>query len=186
MSDPRNGAEVLALIKPTRREESTELCLRPDLLDAWETANDTLITQRAKDETTGRLSSGVSATARTLAKKVTDLENEIRETAISFRFRAMSKDQWRTLCDNHPPRKGNELDQFGGYDRDAVLDAAVSLCLIDPAFDDASWADFLEVVNPAEWAELRNTVNAVNRSVVDAPKSVLASQILSSRGGSSK
>lgn len=187
MSEPQSGAELLAKIKPRLREEITQICLRPDLLDAWEEANTALSEQRVKDTTNARLSSGVSAETKRLAQKVQDLEAEIEATAIRFHFRAMPKDEWRALCDNHPPRKGNDMDLYAGYDRDAVIDSAVRKCLFDPVFDDESWAQFLAVCNPSEWNELRTTVTSVNRSVVgDAPKSVLASQILSKRGGGSR
>lgn len=187
MSEPMDGRALLARIKPTLREESTQLCLRPDLFEAWEEANQALIESRMKDRASQRLSSSGDSTAtKTLAKKVQALEAEIAEHAITFRFRALPKDKWQALCDRHAPRKGNELDLFAGYNRDAVIDAAVRVCLVDPVFDDVSWGEFLEVVNPAEWNELRTVVNQVNRAGGDLPKSELASQILSKRGSGSR
>lgn len=62
----------------------------------------------------------------------------------------------------------------------------VRACLIDPVFDDASWAQFLEVCNPSEWQELRSRVQSANRGVVDLPKSELASRILTKRGSTSR
>lgn len=180
-TEPQNGAELLARIRPTLREESTYLCLRPDLLKAWEEAQEALAEQLAKDAAGSqqRVGQGASSKkARDLAAEVARLEAEIEETQVKFTLRAMRQDKWRSLCDSHAPRKGNELDLYSGYNRDAVLDAAVRECLIDPIFDDASWATFLEVCNPSEWAELRNVVTVVNRAVVDAPKSDLASRIL--------
>lgn len=184
--EPQSGAEVLARIRPTRREESTFLCLRPDLLDAWEDANNRLAELQTEDAAGARLGTGVSAATKAAAKRVKELEDEIEATQIKFTLRAMSKDQWRVLCDANPPRKENQMDQYVGYDRDAVLDAAVRECLVDPVFDDASWAAFLDVCNPSEWAELRSTATSVNRSVTDAPKSALASRILDKPANASK
>jgi hypothetical protein len=184
-SETQSGADLLARIRPQKREESTQLILRPDLVDEWQKADDQLTNQRMADAANKRLASGVSQTTRDLAKKVQKLEREIEKFAITFRFRAMSKDEYRALCDSHPPRQGDQVDQFTGYNRDAVLDAMVRACLYDPVFDDAAWAEFVSVCNPSEWDELRDTVNSVNRGVVDAPKSVLASRILTKRGSAS-
>lgn len=186
MTAPLNGAELLARIRPVLREESTQICMRPDLIDAFHEAEAALAQARTGDAAGQRLGSGISASTKTLAKKVQALEKEIEECAITFRFRAMTKDEWRALCDNHKPRKGDQLDAYVGYDRDAVNDEAVRKCLFDPVFDDASWAELMGVINPSEWKELRETVNLANRSVVDTPKSVLASQTLSKPGSASR
>lgn len=185
MSQPLSGADLLARIKPMLREESTQICLRPDLLDEWDAANSALAASQVEDSS-GRLASGVSSKTRGLAQKVADLEAAIEESAITFKFRAIPKDRYRAVCDNHPPRKGNEIDQLLGHNRDAVADAMVRECLIDPVFDDESWAHFLEVCNPSEWQELKHAVQSVNRGVVDLPKSELASRILTKRANASK
>lgn len=187
MSEPQSAADLFARIKPTMREEATTLCLRPDLLDAHEEATTALAEQRVSDSGSGqRLGQGNSKASKDLAKRVQEIEAEIDATQVRFVLRAMSKDKWRSLCDSCPPRKGNDMDAYAGYDRDAVLDAAVRLCIVDPVFDEVSWHQFLDVCNPSEWAELRGTVTSVNRAVVDAPKSVLASQILARPARGSK
>lgn len=180
---PQSGAELLARIRPRLREETTQVCLRPDLIEAWQEANEALVEQQATDMASPRLGSpGTSKSALALADEVARLESEIDATAITFKFRAMTKDAWQRLCAEHGPRRGDQVDAMVGYNRDAVLDAAVRLSMIDPEFDDESWDDFLDVINPNEWAELRETVNSVNRSVTDSPKSPLASRIRSQRG----
>lgn len=189
-TDPQSGAEVLARIRPVMREESTYLCLRPDLLDAWEEANGRLAEQQAgevdgDDGPRRRLGSGTSESTRSLAEEVQGIEAEIEATQVKFTVRAMSKHRWRELCDANPPRKGNQYDLMVGYDVTSVWDAAVRECLIDPEFDDASWRDFLTVCNPSEWDELLQVTRSVNRSVNTAPKSVLASRILARRNGES-
>lgn len=182
MSEPQNGADLLARIQPKLNEASTELCMRPDLLEAWEQADEALTTARTADAGSGRLADGgVSQKTKRAAKKVKDLEKEIAANAIKFHFRAIPNYQWRELCDKHAPRENNRIDAFYGYNRDAVLDDAVRLCLTDPVFDDASWGEFLKVCNPSEWAELREMVEMVNRGVTAPPKSQLASQVLAQR-----
>ena len=180
MSDPVNGAELLARIRPTLPEEATEICLRPDLMDEYREAESAL-TEALANRSNARLADK-PVDKSVAAQRVKDLEEQIQAASVTFRFRAIPKDEFRALCDDHPPRKGNELDTYMGYNRDAVLDAAVRACMIDPVFDDASWAEFVAVVNGGEWEELRRVVNSVNRGVHDAPKSVLASRILTKGG----
>lgn len=207
MSDPQNGADLLARIKPQMRVETTSVCLRPDVIQRWEENEKKLVAAQAIAAGTGRgerLAGGATkeakaakAEAERLAEEQQALEAEIEQTEVQFAFRAMSKDAWRALCDSHPPRKNNELDMYAGYNRDAVNDQAVRDCLIDPVFEDCakrdcphhecgSWQQLVKTINPSEWAELRRTVNSANQGVVDAPKSVLASQILSRRDSASR
>lgn len=187
---PQNGAELLARIRPVLAIKSVDICLRPDLITAWEDAGDALVEAQAEDSTggEGRMADrkGPSPKTRRAAKKVQDLETEIKANAITFTFRALPKDKWRELCEQHPPRKGNNIDQYLGHDKNAVEDAAIRLCMIDPVFDDAAWGEFLAVCNPGEWGELREAVREVNGSVTNLPKSQLASQILAKRGPTSK
>ena len=199
---PLSGADLLARIKPRLAETKTQLCLRPDLLEAWEEANDDLEKKQADDQASQRLASGSSSSsaARKLAQKVQQIEAEIEASAVWFRFRAMPKDEWQALCAEYPPRKGDQFDVFAGYNRDAVVDAMVRVCMIDPIFIDCprspedecthddcgSWQAFLKVCNPSEWNNLRDTVQRVNQGVVDAPKSELASRILRRRASDSK
>jgi hypothetical protein len=184
---PQSGADLLARIKPRAKEVTTELCMRPDLLEAHEAAHEALALSRANDAGSSRLTDGgVSAATKKAAQAVAAIEAEIAENVIVFRLRAMPQDKWRALCDNHPPRKGNDMDFMVGYDRDAVTDAGVRACIYDPVFDDASWATFMSVCNPSEWQELRQSFTIANQAVVDAPKSALASQILEKPGRGSR
>lgn len=181
MPEPQNGAELLARIKPQLRVESCQIVLRPDLIEEWEQADAELGRAKTADAVSKRLASGESETTRELAKKVQKLEAKLLKHSVTFTFQAIPKDAYRALCEQHPPRKKNDLDSMVGMNRDEVADSLVRLCLIDPVFDDVSWAEFLKVCNPSEWAELRHTAETVNRSVVDVPKSLLASQVLGRR-----
>lgn len=183
MSEPKpmSGAELLKKIRPRLREDAVQVCLRPDLIEAWQDAEDALAEASARTMTAPARLSKKPAEAvdqRALAEQVQKLEAEIAAASVWFRFRALPQDQWRDLCDNHPPRDGDQLDIFAGYNRAAVMDRAVRDCLIDPVFDDDSWAELTAVISNGEWEELRKTVASVNRDAVELPKSVLASRVL--------
>jgi hypothetical protein len=186
---PQSGAELLARIRPVLATKSTQICLRPDLIAEWETADKALSEAKVQERVAeGRMADrkGESADVKRLAKKVKALEDEIEAHAITFTFQAMPKDRWRELTEQHPPRSGNNIDHVVGYNRDAAADAAVRASLIDPVFDEASWGQFLAVCNPSEWGELRETANVVNGAVTDLPKSHLASQVLAKPGTASR
>lgn len=207
---PQSGADLMARIKPVRRRVTTEICLRPDLLDEWQAANEELsekVQADAAEIGRRRLGSGssqsdpddesLSPAARKIATRIQKLEGEISETSMVFTFEAMSKDAYQERCDQHPPRKGNQIDLITGYDRDAVLDACVRECLIDPVFEDCTekgcthrecgtWQAFIAVCNPSEWAEMRERVSEVNGRSEGSPKSELASRVLAKRVRASK
>lgn len=186
MSDqPQDGAALLARIKPVRNKKSTYLCLRPDLIDEYHAADEALVSAIAEDASGNRLASGNRKRTVELAERVQELEAQIEETQVKFTAQAMNKDEFRALCDQYPPRQGNQIDMIVGYDRDAVGDAMVRPCVIDPVFDDASWAQLVSTLNPSEWTELRRLVDEVNDSVVESPKSELASRILSRHAAAS-
>lgn len=186
---PANGAELLARIKPTMRRVETYLCLRPDLLDAWQTANEELAQMRAEQLASGtdRLAAGAkkkaTAAINAKAREVQKLEDEIDDTQVLFVLEKMPSPDWNALIAQFPPRKDNMLDYAAGYDRGAAIDAAVRECLVDPVFDDESYAELLKILGPSEWDELRECCQQANGKVVRAPKSDLAARILTPESG---
>lgn len=210
---PRNGAQLLKAIKPQLAEETTRVCLRPDLLTEYNTAVtelEELVEERdqlrkaADGSRGGRMASRTSPAEQDLldrqraaAQRVQDVEKRMADYEVEFTFRAMGKDKWRDLVDANPPREGNQIDFFEGFNRDAVLDASVRPSLVDPDFDDCSdtdcahdncgsWQMLLGLLNAGQWQRLRDTAGLVNRGVADAPKSQTASDILQKVAGESR
>jgi hypothetical protein len=199
---PQSGADILARIKPRLREESTWICLRPDLLDEWERLDEELTeTRQANAARPGRMTDKANPDEVKIAERIQAIEAEIEETQLRVTFRAMPKDEWQALCESHPPRKELTTDLYAGYNVDATEDSAVRECMIDPVFADCpivakgepcahidcgSWQAFVKVLNPGEWNELRATVRSVNRGVTEAPKSRRAASVLSSRADASE
>ncbi len=194
---PQTGADLLGRIKPQRRIETTSVCLRADLVAEFQAADEELERlQTAAAPTGNRLNpsnaSGDSAEVKAQARKVRKLEEQIVDSQVTFRFQSLNKNEWRALIDDHPPRKGNQMDYVVGYDRETVMDELARVCLIEPTFEDCdtdgcthedcgTWEQLLSVINPSEWAELRDTANLANSQVVEAPKSDLASLVLDRR-----
>lgn len=188
MSDPKpvNGAQLLAEIQPQLREGGARICLRPDLIDEFMDAEQALAEAQVADASNKRLGSGSSAKTRKLAQRVREIEEQVAATEVRFVFRAIPKARYSVIVEEHPPREKNYFDLSVGYNREAVDDELVRVCLIDPEFDEESWQKFLDVCNPSEWEELVRVVREVNGVQTQAPKSVTASLILDKRAGSSR
>lgn len=200
---PETGAAILARVNPQRRVESTQVCLRSDLVAEFHAEDAKLVEMRQQAAAGNRNAGGVvdGDDIKAQARKVRKLEDAIVDAQVTFVFTGMSKDAFRTLTDSLPPRKGNQIDQMVGYDRDGVMEAMVRQSMTSPTFEDCtegtpdepcehtdcgSWQQLVAVINPSEWGELRDTANLANSAVVDAPKSQLASLILDRRSAASQ
>lgn len=210
---PRNGAELLKAIKPTLAEESCRVCLRPDLLEEYNAAQQHLeeltaererLQREAGGSKGGRLASrtseaeqAVADQQRAAAEKVQAIETKMADYEIEFWFRALDKDKWQDIVAANPPRDGDQLDMFSGYNRDAVLDECVRPSLFDPEFDDCAkrdcahddcgtWQALTKLINAGQWQRMRDTAGLVNNGVVDVPKSQTASEVLSKFADASK
>lgn len=184
---PETLDEMLSRIQPVKKRETATICLRPDLLDAWEDAQERLAQSTVNDKTGARLANAVSKETRSLADEVQRLEDEIEANQARFVFEQCDPDEWNAMIANHPPRKDNQPDQFYGGNRDAVLDEAIRRCMVEPVIDgDEAWLRLRKACNTSEWTELRNAVNRANGAVVEGPKSELASRIRSSSASGSK
>lgn len=205
---PTSGKDLLARVRPRLKVGTTGLCLRPDLMDAWDAANEELTEQFVEDAGKTRLAGkqNQSRAAIAKAKKVKAIEDEIEATEIRFTMRGLDKPAFRLLKDNNPPREGNHIDLYAGYNTEGVRDALVRECLIDPVFEDCelmacnheqhdesceegcvdhgdcgSWQAFLLVCNPSEWEELQRLCEEVNGRAGGLPKSELAARLLERR-----
>ncbi len=213
---PETGADILNRIKPKRRIEHADICLRADLIAEFQQDDGVLNDLKANVAVSNRLHPGAEAVAESdeyvaQAKKVRKLEEAIKAALVRFTFESMNKDEWRSMLDNNPPRKDSPTDYLIGYNRDAVLDQMVRRSLLSPVFEDCNgcadpecrdrpcrehgvcahddcgtWQQLVKVINPAEWGELRDAANRANSAVVEAPFSVLASLTLDKRASGSR
>jgi hypothetical protein len=202
MTDPRSGADILALHrgeddKPRKRTGVAHICMRPDLIDEWQDAQDHLVQCKVEDEGKGRLGQGgTSAKTRKAAERVQELEQQIEDADVAFTFEKLGKTRVSEIQDENPPRDGNMLDYSVGYNREAVDNTVVYESLVDPVFDrcskkackhDAcgSWEALLKILGPGEWEELTSVVRELSGAVSAPPKSDLASRVLARRASGS-
>lgn len=79
-------------------------------------------TQAAEPPIDARLGADPAKEAR---KRLAALEDEMRESLVTFRIRALPTDKWNALTAQHTPRKDNLLDERKGYNIVEVTKAAV-------------------------------------------------------------
>lgn len=175
-----DGDALIAKIKPTLPEVRTQIVLRPDLVDEWEKANAALENAEAAAAASKRMNgqAGQPANLKKLAEAVRKAESEIEATSPWFTFRAIPAEDYQSMCAKHPPRKDDQLDAYAGHNREAVENALVRECLIDPEFSDEGWATLKATLSPSEWAEMRNSALQANGESVKPPKSLRASLLL--------
>jgi hypothetical protein len=63
--------------------------------------------------------------AKEARKRLAALEDEMRESLVTFRIRALPTDKWNALIAKFPAREGNNLDSRKGYNIVEVTKAAV-------------------------------------------------------------
>lgn len=179
---PETGDEILARIQPKLDEDWVEICLRPDLMAELEEINSELVEASSADARRPARNSGQAPPSEwtvALAQQAAATLQLIEESAVRFAFRGLPKDEFRALCDEHPPRKNDATDSYIGYDRVSLGDALVRESLIEPVFGTAAWDQLKDAVSIGEWNKLRECAEKVNGSVVtEAPKAPLASAIL--------
>lgn len=178
MTEPQSGAELLARIKPQPKRVRFQICLRPDLLDEHEKAEAELQAARDEDERSPRLASKASGDTIALAKRVQAIEAEIESTSPWFIMEQIPADEFSVLAETNPPRKGDQIDAMLGYDRIKVLGEAAKRGMVDPTFDDDSWAELRKVLNISEWRAILEAADEANGSTKSLPKSRLAATVL--------
>lgn len=210
---PRNGAELLKSIQPQMAEVSCKVCLRPDLLNEYNTEVEELdrlreegdrLRKQAEASKGGRMASRKSPgelenerQQREAAERVRAVEERMAEYEVEFVFHGIPKDKWRDLVDANPPREDNQFDLLAGYNRDTLLDELVRPSLVDPEFDDCAdqdcahedcftWQYLAKLLNAGQWNRLRENARMANDGVAEVPKSRTASDILSKVAAASR
>lgn len=166
-------AKVL-LKSASRPERTVEVCLDAALQAEWE-----ILTERLEHTGGGGqpLLNRLDERGE-LAAKIADVEENMRASTVTLRFRALPRREWVALTAQHAPRDGNAEDRIFGYDVDATAEAAARAGLVDPELDDDDWAALDDALSQGQWMAIRTAVLAVNAGKADVPFSRAASRIL--------
>lgn len=153
-------------------ERTYNLCTRPDLLAAWEQAEAELDAARRAD--TGSLA-GVSAAAKTAAKKVQQIEAEMSEHTVPILLRARTHKEWSDLVAAHPPRDDSDDGIWNGKTFSRALLAASA---VDPAMSVEQATALVDRLTLGQWNALQALLFDLNSEAVDIPKSSTARDVL--------
>lgn len=157
-------------------ERSVPVCLRADLAADHEAAD------RELEQLVRNPPSSLGGDGRgELRDRIAALEAEMKASTYPFRLRALPKPKFRALVAAHPPRRGDDgepdqRDAVIGLNAETFFDALIRACLLDPALDDAQWADLEAKLTDRQYDDLSNAAWYLNRSEVDVPFSRAASR----------
>lgn len=172
--------ELDALLDAARLPEATvDICLRGDLVAEWEQAEKQL---RDAHNGSARTLAGGSVEEAELAKRVRELEEEMRGSTISVKLRAMRRPDWAKLVADHPPRKGNDGDKQLQINQETFYDALIAASIVEPALDAERTQRFLDALSDAQFDKLAARAWILNRKDVDVPFSQIASRITETSG----
>lgn len=160
---------------PTR---SVPLCLRGDLIGAWQDLERRFkeANEAAEEDT---LASTASAEARDLAQQMADLEEQMRASTRAFRLKGIPSSEWQELLKKHPPREDDEQDQRAEFNRTTFPVAAVAACCAMPKMTVAQAEKLVdEKLNDGQWNTLFASIWNMHTTVVDVPFSLAASATL--------
>lgn len=171
------------LAKTRLPEGSVPICLRGDLVARHEQLERDLAAAQNSD-TAGSLAAG--GQARKIAEEIEALERDMQEHTHDFVFRGLPAKQYRDLVEAHPPRKDNDLDAAFGADMSTFPVALIAACCVDPVMTVEQATQLADVLTEGQLMTMFTCAVGLNRSQVDVPKSVLASEILASSAPRSK
>jgi hypothetical protein len=189
-------SEILAAAKLP--EDEVKICTRADLVAEHE---------RLDDELTALLDTpvqrfGGDPRRAELAARIVALEEQMAESTIVFRLRAMPRRKWRKLVAAHPPRfVGEELhpQDRQGVNGDTFFFPMIAASTVEPVLTAEQWtellgntdteAEALEAEGKADEIQegkltsrqherLQNTAWNLNRDDVAAPFSSAASRLI--------
>jgi len=170
-----DSKDLKALIASAKLPEKTVLlCLRGDLQAEWEEADRQLIAMRAKKSNT----LAGNPEEAPLAERIKQLEQEMAESTVTLRFRALRRTAWLEMLAMFPPRKDNAADKSMGMNGPAFFKALIPASLVSPEIEGDDLAELLDAITDAQYAQIENTVWALNRQDVSVPFSYTASQTI--------
>lgn len=164
-------------------EKTIPLCMRGDLQAEWEKLDAELNAEKPQETAT---LAGPPPNIE-LAQRIEALQEEMRESLIVLRLRAMSRDPWFALTAAHPPRPDIISDRMQGFNGSTIWDDLIAETLIEPQLDRERVTLLLNKITPGQLDRLAQEAWDLNRrDVVSVPFSLTASLITRNSGETSK
>jgi hypothetical protein len=162
-----------------RPETRVALCLDGDLKAAHEAAEAEYTAENNRRLADPRLGSST----RSLAQKVLDLEQQMKEGSVTFTIRGLKRGVWSELMAEHPAREKNALDSVYGFNVESLMVEALpqSIAGVENAdgepvpFDVAKeWDPLVEDMTNSQYEDFVLAVIRVNAGRNEVPFSLSA------------
>lgn len=180
----RKGGKAAAFRPPST---TARIPMRGDLGSEIEELEERLRVEQEVDRGENR-----APLAPQLARQLLDLQEELRQSEVSFVLRGVGRRAFTDLVGDHPPaadqlEKATELGIQLQWNTDTFPPALVAASVVVPDdWDLEDWAEAYEDWPTGVWARIWRAALAVNNGVVDpGPKSVRASAILATASAQS-
>lgn len=171
--------EVVAHVKP--RTASVRLCLRGDLAREHERLEGELAEARRRDDETNEPNQ-----APALARRIKDIEAQMRDDETEFVFTAIGTTAWSDLLAAHPPTKEQRATMRVDHNPDTFPQEAIAASLVDPADATVDEVEALRAkLSIGQWSQLWTACLQANVGGETPGESSSASEVLRASGPSS-
>ncbi|MGW5126680.1 hypothetical protein ACWEQ7_22020 [Streptomyces sp. NPDC004069] len=165
-------AEVLARAKP--RERTVRVCLAGDLAGEAERLEAEIARVSAEEWEPSSIAD--RHPGRPLAAQLAEVNRQIHESAVEFRFRYVGDRAYSDLVAAHPSK-----DPGQAFDSESFPRALIAACCIDPVMTVDQVAELFEVLTQAQIKDLFDAAwDVCNAQVGAVPFSLAVSALLAS------
>lgn len=124
--------------------------------------------------------------ATVLAEEIADLQEEMRDSVVAFKLRAMGGRRWDRFKFTQPQRAKDEDEDAFSERFFLWLCVLVSITCIDPVMTAEEVAELVDLLPGSSWDELSSEAWALNSGKVSIPFSAAAFGLTTSSGGTSR
>jgi len=115
---------------------------------------------------------------RAIAEQIADLQEQMRESTVDFRLRALPTRKWSLFEASQPARKEGEPDETWEPRIFGWQAEMVSKVCIDPQMSSEQVGELADVLHQRSWVELATAAYVLNKGLVDIPNSDAASELI--------
>lgn len=170
------------LAKASLPERSMPLCLNGALQGEYDELAAELAGLPAGEQRLGRNPEAVR-----ISKRMLEISEEMRDSEVVFRLRALPRKDWKSLWAQHPAKDDDTPGSKAlGVSLEAFLEQLVRQSIVDPALDDEDLETTLDVLTDKQYSDLTDLAWSLNRGDVSIPFSALASEIQRNSGETQK
>lgn len=149
------------------REKVVMVAMAGDLLAEHESLSEELDAALAATRTS--LADGTST--QQLAERIAQLEADIEDSRVPFRFRGLGRNTYKTLERAHPDPDG------GAWNVETFPAALVAACSLDPVMSAEQVAELVDMVTEGEFGRLFQAAFAACNDANDVPFNGRASMV---------